>query len=249
MRLSVLFTWIFVAAVTVGMVTVIIQLVGLVTTRLGLFDAVMPVSFILAGCSLMCVFASWVQETGHLKWLMTSSCIAAGLAFVGWSALVAMSTGTISNDAALLVAQLNSLPTIWVVFATFTGLLALARVDWPLRCVPVLTFILLAGLAVVIAFWIWFGGWVEKHWQWQAARNFHESMAKVSGILGVLTAAGLISTLVVAQLRRLSGHELVQESERLTFTITCPRCETQQTMQTHGDSCKTCGLRARVVPQ
>ncbi len=177
---------------------------------------------------------------------MLRSAVAAGAVLVAtWLSLVWAGTyGTIWFALQLWIA----LPcAAWVFTVLFTSILLTRRVR--MRALARLrTFVvwmvgahamtLAAGLSTTIAFDSAFS---------QPLREVEHWMYRIHGSWGMMTIYFLIVTLACMWMERGLGGVAPQRA-RVGVRVTCPRCDREQAIQSHGDNCGRCGLRITVTP-
>jgi hypothetical protein len=187
-----------------------------------------------------------IERGKHRVW-MISGLVAGGLAYAIWVQAIFM-LPMMTRDLSQLMVQLATPPTGWAAFASFTGALVLLRTTagWA-RVVRRGTIWVGAVCALVTVASINFYSMVESSWSWQERRFYEETAARVGGVLAILSGTGLVVVLLASIGPRL-GSGSVPRSERLSLTVTCPRCGRRQRIVTDGDACSECGLRITVTP-
>jgi hypothetical protein len=241
MRLSTVFLWAMVAALlsAVGVLLFDVATQWSVVVLQGIW----PLLFYVAGHMMPAAACAWVRERGRLRGLMLSGIIASLVSLV----LVLLAAFDLLYPFPYELLPMFGSTAIWAASMMFIGLLSVHPFPpGPGQVVRVVSIFIVAVLTAQSLVWVWLAIALEPVMSWQASEDFHEGMAQIAGVLGVLGGCGASATYIMARSRKLSGAAGTIPRERRVFSITCPRCGAPGTLNTGGDACAGCGLRITV---
>ncbi len=93
----------------------------------------------------------------------------------------------------------------------------------------------LLGLSIVLA--IWFE--LDEDWMW-----------KLIAVFSVLASCGTVVTPILALIEKLKHKDMPSAMDaRVSVSLTCPRCNTTQTIRAGRAKCESCGLRIELKIQ
>jgi hypothetical protein len=196
--------------------------------------------FVVAGLSLPALVCALTLERGRLRGLMISGMAAAAIAAASWIMLmwfVADRFGRSGDEWA----KVNGIFSAWAVYCMVVGGLFMYRTE-------LAGAILARGITLGAASLLVFLTMMMILFADSMGHRSGEEMAKLLGILGIITIFGLLLTMILARLKQLTTGEMGDEEiVRMDLRIWCPRCQTEQAMQTGGGTCQACGLAIKVT--
>ncbi|MGI9013198.1 MAG: hypothetical protein ACR2GY_03005 [Phycisphaerales bacterium] len=254
-RLSTLLLWVFVAALSGATVLSMMDAFSMLPYQSRqLLITLGPALWIATVCALLAALCALARERGRAPWLMLSGIIACGAALLTWLGILLLEQPVIRDDQLNVMLTVVTIASAWGGACAAIGVLLLPRfAPGPSNIVRMGTIVMVILLAVQIMLWVGLQPNVDSYdynsANWVRSYNFNEGMAQLFGVLMVLFCGGCVTVFVLAQMRRLSGEEIVADEDRMSFHATCPRCRLRSELRSHGDSCRSCGLRIKVVPQ
>lgn len=219
---------------------------GIWVITFGTFDALegalLATMFAVGLFTLTALGSLTVRERG--VWVPVMGFTVA-LSAVGLAYFLVLIWGALLGGRGSLVARLMPLHGsvawligIWATALTHLGLLSLPRLKgWPrlVRATARWLVLALAGwICVVVVAGSMSSTYLDAAAWWQ--------------VLGVLIIMSVLGSLAVPILVRLRGveQELGAESTEMALTLRCPRCLTEQTVQTGASRCVACRLKFHI---